>query len=94
MVIHSYILPGDTIHPCPMLAKQGISKRFLNYFHSLDVSLGAKTLGPEKTISQKVQETVKTAAGQARSVDEQQGLTRTATDVRIFRIFCARSASC
>lgn len=84
MVIYSCIMLGDAIHS-PLLAKQGISKRFLSYFHTLDASLGARTLGPEKTLSQKLQETVKTATEQAKSVDEQKHLTQTATDVRILR---------
>ncbi|KAF8073654.1 hypothetical protein FPV67DRAFT_1737834 [Lyophyllum atratum] len=60
--------------------KQGISKRFLSYFHSLDNSLGARTLGPDQTISGKVQETVNAAAQQAKSVDEQKGFSKTAND--------------
>ncbi|KAF5382702.1 hypothetical protein D9615_002819 [Tricholomella constricta] len=60
--------------------KQGISKRFLNYFHSLDTSLGARTLGPDQTISGKVQETVTAAAQQAKTVDEQKGISKAATD--------------
>ncbi|KAK7464668.1 hypothetical protein VKT23_005875 [Stygiomarasmius scandens] len=60
--------------------KQGISKRFLSYFHSIDSSLGSKTLGPDKTISGKVQETLQAATQQAKTVDEQRGITKTAHD--------------
>ena len=63
--------------------KQGISKRFLDYFHSLDTSIGARTLGPEQTISGKVQSTVTAATQQAKAVDEQRGLLKTAHDVGI-----------
>ncbi|KAF8895307.1 hypothetical protein BD779DRAFT_1498721 [Infundibulicybe gibba] len=60
--------------------KQGISKRFLNYFKSLDSSLGARALGPDQTITGRVQSTVNAATQQAKSVDEQKGITKTASD--------------
>ena len=63
-------------------AQKGISKRFLNYFQSLDTTLGEKALGPEKTISGKVYETVGNAHKSAKSIDEQKGITKTAWDVR------------
>ena len=44
--------------------------------------VGAKALGPEKTISGKMQETLASATQQARAVDEQRGISKTATDVR------------
>ncbi|CCM06911.1 uncharacterized protein FIBRA_09223 [Fibroporia radiculosa] len=58
--------------------KHGISKRFLDFIHSLDVGLGAKTLGPQKTLSGKMQETVADAKQQARTLDEQKGYSNTA----------------
>ncbi|KAK0201609.1 hypothetical protein DFS33DRAFT_1348732 [Desarmillaria ectypa] len=58
--------------------KQGISKRFLEYFHSLDSKLGERTLGPDKTISGKVHETVTAAAQQAKTVDAEKGISKTA----------------
>ena len=42
---------------------------------------GAKALGPEKTISGKVQETLANATQQAKAIDEQRGITKTAGDV-------------
>jgi RNA recognition motif-containing protein len=60
--------------------KQGISKRFLNYITSLDSSIGARALGPDRTISGKVQSTFSSATQQARSVDEQKGFSKTAND--------------
>ncbi|KAL7279698.1 hypothetical protein PYCCODRAFT_1452231 [Trametes coccinea BRFM310] len=60
--------------------QRGISSRFLSYIQSLDAKLGEKTLGPEKTISGKVQETLATATQQAKAVDEQKGITKTASD--------------
>ena len=44
---------------------------------------GAKALGPEKTISGKVQETLVSATQQAKAVDEQRGISKTAGDVRL-----------
>ncbi|TFL03209.1 hypothetical protein BDV98DRAFT_603504 [Pterulicium gracile] len=60
--------------------KQGISKRFLSYIQSFDHTVGEKVLGPEKTISGKVQETAVNAQQQAKAVDEQNGITKTAGD--------------
>ncbi|KAF5337494.1 hypothetical protein D9758_013592 [Tetrapyrgos nigripes] len=59
---------------------QGISKRFLSYFHSLDSGIGSRALGPDKTISGKVQETLSAATQQAKSVDEQRAISKTAHD--------------
>jgi len=73
----------NTLHFLYAVDKQGISKRFLNYFHSIDTSLGARTLGPDQTISGKVQSTVTAATQQAKTIDEQRGLTKTAHDVGI-----------
>jgi RNA recognition motif-containing protein len=59
-------------------AEKGISKRFLNYFQSLDLSIGAKALGPDQTISGKVTSTIQTATQRARTVDEQKGYSKVA----------------
>ncbi|PIL35165.1 hypothetical protein GSI_02954 [Ganoderma sinense ZZ0214-1] len=60
--------------------QHGISGRFLTYIQGLDTTLGAKVLGPEQTISGKAQETFRGAQQQARAVDEQRGISKTATD--------------
>ncbi|KAI0917513.1 hypothetical protein AcW2_007627 [Taiwanofungus camphoratus] len=60
--------------------KHGISTRFIAYVQSLDTKLGEKALGPEKTISGKVQETLTNAHQQARTIDEQKGYSKQATD--------------
>ncbi|KAF7365462.1 RRM domain-containing protein [Mycena venus] len=60
--------------------KNGISKRFLSYLTHVDKAVGEKALGPEKTVSGKVTETATAAAQQVRAVDEQRGISRTATD--------------
>ncbi|KZT12143.1 uncharacterized protein LAESUDRAFT_720113 [Laetiporus sulphureus 93-53] len=60
--------------------KHGISSRFLNYIQSLDKQLGEKALGPDKTISGRVQETLASATQQARAIDEQKGYSKQASD--------------
>ena len=63
------------------LEKQGISNRFLRYFHSLDKSVGERALGPDQTISGKLQSTVGKAVQQAKTVDEEKGYSKTFHDV-------------
>ena len=66
------------------IEKKGISKRFLDYFHSIDSTLGQKALGPDQTISGKVQSSVSGGIGQARAFNEQKGVTKKVGDVRRF----------
>jgi hypothetical protein len=61
--------------------KQGISKRFLEYFKVIDTKVGERTLGPDKTVSGKVQETAASFTSQAKSVDEQKGISKTFQEV-------------
>jgi len=60
--------------------KQGISSRFVSYMTSLDTTLGSKVIGENKTISGKVQEIAGQGMQQARSVDEQRGISSKASD--------------
>lgn len=62
--------------------QRGISTRFLGYIQSLDTTLGQKALGPDQTISAKVTEKFQQAQDQARSVDQQKGISTKASDVR------------
>lgn len=73
-------------------AEKGISNRFLNYFQSLDSSIGAKALGPDQTISGKVTSTIQTATQHARTVDEQKGYSKVAGDVCRRTIYLVASA--
>ncbi|CAA7261442.1 unnamed protein product [Cyclocybe aegerita] len=76
-----YVLSEQILHRAIEIdTKQGISKRFLDYFHSLDKSVGERALGHDQTISSKVQATVDHATQQARAVDEQKGYTKVAHD--------------
>jgi hypothetical protein len=61
--------------------KQGISKRFLSYIHSIDSTLGQKALGPDQTISGKVQSSVSGGITQAKAFNEQKGVTKKVGDV-------------
>ncbi|KAI0718189.1 hypothetical protein C8T65DRAFT_827705 [Cerioporus squamosus] len=66
-----YTLSDQVLQRAIELDKQhGISNRFLSYIQSLDKQIGEKTLGPDKTVSAK----------QAKAVDEQRGITKTASD--------------
>ena len=56
--------------------KQGISKRFLEYFRSIDSTLGQRAIGPDQTISGKFQSSVNDGIHHARTFDEQQGVTK------------------
>ena len=77
------------ITPCPPILtttvppteKQGISKRFISYFRSIDSTLGQKALGPDQTISGKVQSSVSDGISQAKSFNEQKGVTKKVGDV-------------
>jgi hypothetical protein len=60
--------------------ERGISTRFLNYFHSLDKTVGERALGPEQTLSAKVQTTVGQAAEQAKEIDAKKGYSKIAQD--------------
>jgi hypothetical protein len=69
------------------LDQQGISKRFLNFMHSLDTSVGARTLGPEKTISGQIQQNVQAATQQVNEMDERQGYSKRIKDVSCATFF-------
>ncbi|KAE9402306.1 hypothetical protein BT96DRAFT_991283 [Gymnopus androsaceus JB14] len=73
---------SDTIlqRAIEMDQQKGISKKFLDYMSSLDTTIGSKALGPDKTISGKVQETIAAATQQAKTVDEQKGVSKTANE--------------
>lgn len=58
--------------------KQGISKRFLDYMRGLDTTVGQKALGPDQTMSGKVQSTLKGAHTRAKTIDEQKGYSKVA----------------
>jgi len=60
--------------------KQGISQRFLGYIHSIDSTLGQKALGPDQTISGKVQSSVSDGISHAKSFNEQKGVTKKVGD--------------
>jgi hypothetical protein len=74
--------------PCAMPDKQGISKRFLTYLNGIDSKLGARTLGPDQTISGKIQSHVTAATQQVKAVDEQKGYSKMANDVPVILSSC------
>ncbi|KAI0785722.1 hypothetical protein C8Q75DRAFT_774284 [Abortiporus biennis] len=60
--------------------QHGISHKFLSYIQNIDTTLGAKALGPEKTISGKLQESVQQAQTRARTIDQEKGYSKIAGD--------------
>lgn len=62
--------------------QKGISTRFLGFINSIDSTIGQKALGPDQTISGKVQSSVSGGISQARSFNEQKGVTKKVGDVR------------
>jgi hypothetical protein len=63
-----------------MDTKHGISTKFLNYFQSLDKTVGERALGRDQTISGKLQSSVGSATQQARAMGEQKGFPKIAND--------------
>ncbi|RXW22885.1 hypothetical protein EST38_g2999 [Candolleomyces aberdarensis] len=61
---------------------KGISQKFLSYVQDLDKTAGARALGPEQTISAKLQETFDQAKTNAKNLDEEKGYSKTFWDVR------------
>jgi len=57
--------------------KQGISKKFLDYWHTLDQKIGNR-LGPDQTLSGRVTGAVAGATQQAKAMDEQRGISKAA----------------
>ena len=55
--------------------KQGISTKFLNFFNSLDHSVGAKVVGEDKTVSGKLNEHAAAVMAKTREVDQNRGVS-------------------
>ncbi|KAF8909019.1 hypothetical protein CPB84DRAFT_1813261 [Gymnopilus junonius] len=76
-----YVLSDQVLQKAIELdTKHGISKRFLDYFNNIDKSIGQRALGPDQTVSAKVQSTLESATQQAKAVDEQKGYSKVAHD--------------
>ncbi|KAI5896368.1 uncharacterized protein SCHCODRAFT_02614629 [Schizophyllum commune H4-8] len=74
-----YKLTDDILQRAIEVDKQrGISQRFIAYLQNLDKTLGAKAVGPEKTLSGKALETAQAATQQAKAIDEQKGISKAA----------------
>jgi hypothetical protein len=65
----------------------------MNYFQQFDKAAGSRALGPDQTLSGKVQATLSNAAAQAKSVDEQKGYSKVAHDVCIVLRLVSRSST-
>ena len=76
-------------------SERGISKRFLEYFHAIDKTVGEKALGKEQTVSGAVVAGVQHAGERAKQVDEQRGISTKAGDVRdVLSYYHCASNSC
>ena len=60
--------------------KQGISSRFLEFFQSLDHTVGSKVVGEDKTVSGKVTEQAAAVVAKTREVDQKQGVSAKFSD--------------
>jgi RNA recognition motif-containing protein len=81
LLAKGYVLSEQILHKAIEVdQKQGISTRFLNYMKGLDTTLGQKIGGPETTVSGKAKEVVAQGHAQAKSIDEQHGITKQAGD--------------
>ncbi|KAF5361016.1 hypothetical protein D9756_004837 [Leucocoprinus leucothites] len=58
--------------------KQGISAKFLQYFHQLDEGLGKRAFGPDAKVTTAVQSKVDEQIKQAKAIDEAKGFSRVA----------------
>ncbi|CAG7852092.1 SubName: Full=Related to SSP120-secretory protein {ECO:0000313/EMBL:CCA77016.1} [Serendipita indica DSM 11827] len=81
LLAKGYVLSEHVLHKAIEVdQKQGISTRFLNYMRSLDKTLGEKISGPEGTVSGKAKEVVDQGYAQAKSIDEQHGISKQTQD--------------
>lgn len=55
--------------------KQGISSRFLNFFNSIDHTVGQKVIGENQTVSGKVNEQASVVINKTKEVDQKQGVS-------------------
>ncbi|KAL5520037.1 hypothetical protein ACEPAG_1697 [Sanghuangporus baumii] len=76
-----YTLSDQILQRAIELDKQkGISQRFLSYFQQIDTTVGAKALGPDQTVSGKLQATLTSATERAREIDQQKGFLKSMHD--------------
>lgn len=77
---HGYILSDHIVQRAiEMDRKQGISTKFLEYVQNLDHKVGEKVVGPEQTVSGKLNEHLQTAVHKAQEVDQNRGISQKAT---------------
>ncbi|KAN0087799.1 hypothetical protein V8E55_006420 [Tylopilus felleus] len=60
--------------------KHGISKTFLSFMSGLDKSVGQRALGPDQTVSAKIQSTLTAAHTRVKSIDEKKGYSKIAQE--------------
>ncbi|KAF8440968.1 hypothetical protein L210DRAFT_3612169 [Boletus edulis BED1] len=78
---HGHMLTDDILRRAIDIDnKNGISKKFLSFMSGLDKSVGQKALGPEQTVSGKLQTTLKEAHTRVKTIDEQKGYSKVARE--------------
>jgi hypothetical protein len=78
---HGYVLSDNIVQRAiEMDHKQGISSKFLNYIHSIDHKVGEKVIGPEATVSAKLNESIQPAVSKIKEVDQSRGISSRASD--------------
>lgn len=78
---HGYVLSDNIVQRAiEMDHKQGISSKFLNYIHNIDHKVGEKVIGPEATVSAKLNESIQPAVSKIKEVDQNRGITSKASD--------------
>lgn len=55
--------------------KQGISSRFLNFFNSIDHTVGGRVIGENQTVSGKVGEQASFVVNKTKEVDQNRGVS-------------------
>ncbi|WWD17971.1 hypothetical protein CI109_102416 [Kwoniella shandongensis] len=73
---HGYALGDNIVQKAIDLDhKQGISSRFINFFNSLDSTVGNKVVGENQTVSGKLTESAAVAVAKTREVDQSRGIS-------------------
>jgi hypothetical protein len=73
--------------------KNGISSKFLTWWHSFDHTAGSKISKDGVPLSSVVQGHVNTATEKAKSIDQQQGISARGNEVRSLRMRCTHQYS-
>jgi len=75
-IAHGYVLGDNIIERfIEFDQKQGISSRFLNFFNSIDHTVGSKLVGENHTVSEKINEQATFVVNKTKEVDQNRGVS-------------------